>query len=503
MLPESQALGFATKRVGQRMLPDPRRVIAKPYLPGEEIIQPGVSRAALLLKRIMAIPEHRLPVMLEEILTNFHARHRDFRQILQRHFAMVADRIESNTVVSEERKLLIGAYFTNEYSLESAALFNPSVVLSPDQTNLGPTERRLILSLRAVGEGHVSSIEFRTGIIDTAGNLRFAAPSKHALLGTLTLPATYDKAAFMKKLHELGVWNDIAKAVILPLPAAFSLSELNASLTAMEKDGPPRALWHETVRSIHVLATAVYVTTFPPESDLSERVLFPAGPSETRGMEDARFVRFCDGDDVVYYATYTAYDGFQIVPQLIETRDFLTFNIKILSGSAATNKGMALFPRKIGGRYAILSRQDRENLFIAFSDDVQVWHDAIELYQPSEYWELLHIGNCGSPLETEAGWLVIMHGVGPVRRYALGAMLLDLNDPSKVLGVLRDPMLMPDETEREGYVPNVLYSCGALINGDQLLLPYGFSDSGVAFALIPLPELLRKILDNPRQARPS
>jgi predicted GH43/DUF377 family glycosyl hydrolase len=485
---------ITVKRLTQRVLADPRRVIARHYEPGNETIQPGMSRAHLLLNRILAIPEADVEPLLSEILEKYSGRHRSFPAILHRNFTLAFEHIANVAGLSDARKVLIGAYFTNEYSIEAAALFNPSIVLAPDQSNLASMHSRIIMSLRAVGEGHISSIEFRTGILDADANLILEPASKFAMLGSRTRAAMYDKVSFIAKLTELKVWNDIARAVINPLPAAFNIIELNASLAALKEHGPPRAIWFETAKVIHVLATSSYETTFPVDSDISERVLFPAGSSETRGMEDARFVQFADSGASIYYATYTAYDGFQIASQLIETHDFLTFRIAALGGNAATNKGMALFPRKVGGRYAMLSRQDRENLFVVFSEDVHVWNDAIEVYRPRQPWELLHLGNCGSPLETEAGWLVIMHGVGPLRQYALGALLLDLQDPSKVLGFLREPLLIPDATEREGYVPNVLYTCGAIIHAGQLLLPYGFSDTGVAFALVPLQELITELL---------
>jgi predicted GH43/DUF377 family glycosyl hydrolase len=269
------------------------------------------------------------------------------------------------------------------------------------------------------------------------------------------------------------------------------LIELEQSISRLETDGPSHAISYETLKIIRVLAASNYVTSFPASSRIGERVIFPAGPNETRGMEDARFVRFVGDDGVAtYYATYTAYDGFQILPQLIQTDDFLSFNISTLNGFAAQNKGMALFPRKVGGKYVMLSRKDRENLHLATSDDVHFWNDVTELDRPSSPWELLQIGNCGSPLETEAGWLVLTHGVGAMRRYGIGAVLLDLEEPRRVIARLPEPLLLPDESEREGYVPNVVYSCGGVIHGARLVLPYGFSDSGIAVATISMPELL-------------
>ena len=299
--------------------------------------------------------------------------------------------------------------------------------------------------------------------------------------GRRTPPAHFKKTRFVTKLLELGAVNDLSSSVMNRLAPLFTLEELEASLSGLEAHGPPPAVWFETVKIIRMLATSNYVTTFPADSQLAERVIFPAGPNESRGMEDARFVRFtADDGRVTYYATYTAYDGFSILPQLIETDDFVRFTISTLNGVAAQNKGMALFPRPIDGKYVMLSRKDRENLHLATSNDVHHWNDVVELYRPQHPWELLQIGNCGSPIETEAGWLVLTHGVGPMRRYTIGALLLDLDDPQRVIGHLREPLIEPDEDEREGYVPNVVYTCGAIVHGERLVVPYGFSDAGIA-----------------------
>lgn len=474
----------------QRLLPDARRVLAKPYLPGDEALSPGKSRAAQLMERILDIPEEQLPGLLAAVLADFAPRHRHFEALLDQHFELVEHHIPDSAVVSTARRQLIGAYFTHEYAVEGAALFNPSIVLAPGSATASD-EHRVVLSLRAVGEGHISSIEFRSGVIEASGELRFDSRGPYLVAGERTPPATYDKYRFGEKLNELGAGNAISATVLARLPERFSLLELETSLEQLETDGLQRAIWFETLQIIRVLAASNYVTRFDPETDLSERVIFPAGPNETRGMEDARFVRFVRDDGAVkYYATYTAYDGFSILPQLIETEDFTSFSISTLNGAAAQNKGMALFPRMIGGRYVMLSRKDRENLFIATSSDVHFWNDAIELYRPSKPWELLQIGNCGSPLETPAGWLVLTHGVGPMRRYTLGALLLDLDDPRRVIGELNQPLLEPDASEREGYVPNVLYTCGAIVHGDHVIVPYGFSDAGIGVARLSLAELL-------------
>jgi predicted GH43/DUF377 family glycosyl hydrolase len=486
------------KRTRHRLLPNARRVLAKPYVPGEETLLPGISRAGQLIARILAIPEAQVPALYAETLQRFENRHYGFGQILERHFELVSDHIPRGAHVSDERRMLIGAYFTHEYSVEAAALFNPSIVLAPDQSGIARGSQRFIMSLRAVGEGHLSSIEFRSGVLEADGGLIIDAASDNLVGGRRTPPRQFDKAHFSAKLVELGAMNELSTSVLGRLGTKFTLDELEGSLSALEAHGPPMVLF-ETAKMMRVLAASNYLTTFPSDSEISERVIFPAGPNETRGMEDARFVRFTEENGSSrYYATYTAYDGFEILPQLIETEDFVSFTISTLHGAAAQNKGMALFPRMIGGKYVMLSRKDRENLHLSTSDDVHHWDEVHELYRPQNPWELLQIGNCGSPIETEVGWLVLTHGVGPMRRYAIGALLLDVDDPKRVIGFLPRPLLEPNEDEREGYVPNVLYTCGAIVHADQLIVPYGFSDAGIAVAQVQLAELLDALLASQR-----
>jgi predicted GH43/DUF377 family glycosyl hydrolase len=462
-------------RTRHRILPNSRRVLAKPYLPGEETLLPGQSRAGLLMARILAIPESEVAALNATINQRFAARHRGFPQMLARQFDALAAHIPHPEDVTAARRLLIGAYFTHEYAVEAAALFNPSIVPAPDQSGLAHDSMRFVMSLRAVGEGHLSSIEFRTGVLDADAGITIDEPGTTLVGGRRTPPAHFKKTRFVTKLLELGALNDLSSSVMNRVGDQFTLDELEASLSGLEVHGPPPAVWFETVKIIRMLATSNYVTTFPADSQLAERVIFPAGPNESRGMEDARFVRFtADDGRSTYYATYTAYDGFSILPQLIETDDFVRFTISTLNGVAAQNKGMALFPRPIDGKYVMLSRKDRENLHLATATDVHHWNDVVELYRPQRPWELLQIGNCGSPIETEAGWLVLTHGVGPMRRYAIGALLLDLADPQRVIGHLPEPFIEPDEGERDGYVPNV----------------YGFSDAGIAVAHLPLADLL-------------
>jgi predicted GH43/DUF377 family glycosyl hydrolase len=482
-------------RTRHRLLPDATRVLAKSFLPGEEILLPGQSRAHLLMERVLTIPEARVAELNAEIFQRFDGRHRDFTQILERQFEAVASYVDGGDRISAARRQLIGAYFTHEYSIEAAALFNPSIVLAPDQHGLAAGSIRFVMSLRAVGEGHLSSIEFRTGVLGADGGLDIDGVGPHVVGGRRSPPQHFNKRYFAAKLSELGVINELSTGVLERLDARFTLNELEASLSALEIHGPPAAIWFETAKIIRVLASSNYVTTFPSDSQLSERVIFPAGPNETHGMEDARFVLFTDIDGSrKYYATYTAYDGFSILPQLIETDDFVRFTISTLNGAAAQNKGMALFPRTIDGKYFMLSRKDRENLHLSMSSEVHQWDDVAELYRPQQPWELLQIGNCGSPIETEAGWLVLTHGVGPMRRYAIGALLLDLLDPHRVLGHLPNPLIEPTEDERAGYVPNVVYTCGAIVHADRLVVPYGFSDSGVSIASVRVADLLDALL---------
>ncbi len=490
---------LTVRRIAQRLTPDPRRVIAKPYLPGEEIIPGGDSRSGLLMRRILAIPEADVDGLTAEVLAGFSQRHHDFEAMLERHFELVAHHVPPAQVpLSRARRLLIGAYYTNEYSIEGAALCNPSLVLAPGPQPAADGSTRFVMSVRAVGEGHISSIEFRSGGLAADSTLTFDPPSSRLRTGKRRSPARYDRQKFTEKLGELGAVNDLTWVVLERLPVRFTLEELEQSLARLDKEGPPHAITYETAKMMRLLAASNYVSTFPDESLLSERILFPAGPHETRGMEDARFVRFVDDSgQVKYYATYTAYDGFEILPQLIETDDFLSFSISTLIGSAAQNKGMALFPRRINGKYAMLSRKDRENLHLSTSDDIHTWNEVSPLDRPREPWQLVQIGNCGSPIETDAGWLVITHGVGPMRRYALGAMLLDLESPSRVIGRLPHTLLEPDASEREGYVPNDVYSCGGLRHGEDLVLPYGISDGAVGVAVLSIPELLYRLTQSP------
>ncbi|NOY55540.1 MAG: glycosidase [Actinobacteria bacterium] len=482
-------------RTAVRFTPDPSRVISKPFIPGERIFPDGQSRAALVIERILAMPEAEVVSTLRVTRDQFEHRHRDLTATLEQNFEIVAHHIDDPDQLSQDRRHLIGAYFTHEYSIEAAGLDNPSLVSAPDQSGLEPGEQRFVMSLRAVGEGHISSIEFRSGVIDSQANITVDEPTRYTATGHRSAPI-YDSQIFRTKLEEMGTFNEIASRVLDPLPPQFTLEELEASIRNLSRQGIRQSISALTTQTIHWLAASNYETTFPKESQISERVLFPTGPTESHGMEDARFVRFTNVDgSVLYYGTYTAFNGFQILPQLIETTDFVTFRIATLNGPCAQNKGIALFPRMIDGRYAALARHDNENNYLMMSDSVRFWFETEKIQEPERPWELMQLGNCGSPLETEAGWLVLTHGVGPLRRYTMGAILLDALDPYRVIGHLDEPLLEPNENERDGYVPNVVYSCGGIIHGNDLVLPYGFSDVGAGIITVSLDDLLTRLTE--------
>ena len=437
----------------------------------------------------MLLPENQVGPLLNEISAEFSQRHQQIRESFQERFEQVRDLVLTDEEISEQRQLLIGSYFVCEYSLESAALFNPSIVPHPDQSDLPSGALRFVLSLRATGEGHISSITFRTGIVHADHRIEVLPPT-----GFLTEPrqirnARYDKALFERKLFELGLTDEFTRRAMNKFGESFTLEELRAGLEG--EINQSRVSDRNAIRGMLALAQSNYEVQFQPQQQMSERVLFPAAPSQRNGIEDARFVCFQKDDGShIYYATFTAFDGKLILPELVETSDFLLFRFITLNGPAAENKGMAMFPRKIKGAYAMLSRQDNENIYLMFSDNVHFWYERKVLLKPTFSWELVQLGNCGSPIETEAGWLVLSHGVGPLRTYCIGAFLLDLDDPSRVIGRLREPLLKPDPGERQGYVPNVVYTCGALLHNGELIIPYGMADHATGFATAPLDEVL-------------
>jgi predicted GH43/DUF377 family glycosyl hydrolase len=379
-----------------------------------------------------------------------------------------------------------------EYSIESAALFNPSIVPHPDQSQLDKGSLRFIMSLRATGEGHVSSIVFRSGQLDQDNTILFDPISDYVETPDLQLDPVYDRHLFQLKLNEMTASNEVTAHLLNQLPENFTHNGLKNKIEALRSNPVfPIAHQNETFEIMYWLANSNYEISFRPDHRISERVIFPVSENESRAIEDARFVKFIDDNgEVTYYATYTAYNGLKILPQLMETKDFIKFNILTLNGKAVQNKGMALFPRKIDGSYIMLSRQDGENNHIMFSDNVHFWQESEIIQEPTRSWEFIQIGNCGSPLETDEGWIVLTHGVGPMRQYCIGAMLLDLENPAKIIGRLEEPLLTPREEEREGYVPNVVYTCGAIIHNGDLVIPYAMSDIISGIATVGVSELI-------------
>ncbi len=434
----------------------------------------------------MALSDAETNALLSEVCSEFSKRHQHIGQAFLERSDEVRHEIGVTGDLSQERRKLIGSYFLAEYSLEAAALFNPSMVHHPDQSGLTAGDLRFILSLRATGEGHISSITFRTGILHADGGIEVEKPQGFLVEPRQIPNPLYEKGLFSRTLLELGLSCEFTSRVIDRLDDKFSLGDLRARLDAeqtLENEAETHGIW--------TLAKSNHEVQFQPEQELSERILFPATPSQRNGIEDARFVCFQnDHGPCTYYATFTAYDGKVIMPELVETMDFLRFRFLTLNGPAAKNKGMALFPRKIGGQYTMLGRQDNEDIFLMSSPNVHFWNDCKVLLKPRYPWELIQIGNCGSPIETDAGWLVMSHGVGPMRKYCIGAFLLDLENPAKVLGRLREPLLMPNAAEREGYVPNAVYSCGSMLHNGRLIIPYGRADQAAGFATIALSEVL-------------
>ncbi|NNN18987.1 MAG: glycosidase-like protein [Acidimicrobiaceae bacterium] len=485
--------GDLVSRSDLRLFPDPSRVVAQLFVPGLELVLDRESRATGVLSRILELPEETVITTLETISDRFTKRHRDLPSILLENYQRVMHRVLVGATLTKERQMLVGASFTKEYSVEASALFNPSLVPHPDQSDLDSGAVRFVMSLRAVGEGHLSSVEFRTGTVGPGHNLKLDIPGRFLDAGR-HLPTVHDRALFQAKIAETGNQSETSSFLMKLLPHRFDNEMLEAALSDLAHQSDTRRGEGRIKELVRRIAASNYEVVFDETSPLSERILWPYSDSESHGIEDARFVQFINDDDSkVYYATYTAFDGEQVAPNLIETADFRHFKVSQLAGPAAKNKGMALFPRKIDGNFVALSRWDRENNAIATSADGRVWKTPTTLSIPEQTWEIIQLGNAGSPIETEAGWLVITHGVGPMREYSLGAILLDIHDPCKVIGRLKEPLMRPEEDERDGYVPNVVYSCGAMAFGDQLLLPYGVSDSSIGFAFLDVPKLLDRL----------
>jgi len=468
------------------------RVITRPYIP------PTEERIRNIINRVLNLDEDQANKLLESVLHDFSHRHRYFRETLERNFKRVVGHVPDISKLTEQQQLLIGSYFTAEYSVEAAALFNPSMVQVTSLETDPQGSCRFIMSFRAIGEGHISSIEFRSGIIDKNNDLYFDPQSNYVRTPRIHTDSSYNRELFDLKLRDMGASNKVTKWLLSDLADKFTFTALREKIdehlngtkirASDKKDVIEKAMW---------LARSNYEILFRLDHQISERVLFPRSESESGGIEDARFVRFVEDDGtVIYYAPYTAYDGETILPQLIETTDFFVFKISTLNGKKAHGKGMALFPRKIGGMYVMLSRQDGENNAIMFSDNVHFWKQAKIIQKPVFAYEFYQIGNGGSPIETAEGWLVITHGVGPMRTYSLGIELLDLDDPARVISRIDEPILVPNEHDRDGYVPNVVYSCGAMIFQDELIIPFASADQRCGIATLSLSGLMARLRYN-------
>lgn len=477
------------RRTRHFLRPDPTRVISQIFLPGQELAL-GESRSATVLRRVLSLSKTETEADLTALRAAFEQRHQGLTKIWQDHYDLVAHRIDGRTP-SPEQQLLIGAAFTQEITLEGSSLCNPSMVAHPDQSGLVPGSTRFVLTLRAIGEGHISRVEWRTGVIDAADTLTWDDLPTATAVGSTT-SGRYDRAVFRHRLTDL--LNDPANAtfVLAGLDEVFDRGELDQALHKLHDQRLTRGLAPRTVEHVEAIASASYTVTFDGQSAINQRVLIPSSPAERQGIEDVRIaaMTMLDGE-VSYVGTYTAYSGTAVQLHLLRTCDFTTFSMVPLSGPGARDKGLAIFPRPIGGRYFALSRADRETNAISASSDLLRWEQPVVIQRPQSGWDLVHLGNCGPPIETAQGWLVLTHGVGPMRTYGIGALLLDLDNPLIVLGRLHSPLLMPERQERSGYVPNVVYSCGAMLHGDTLVLPYGCSDTFTRIALVNLTDLLR------------
>jgi predicted GH43/DUF377 family glycosyl hydrolase len=476
-----------------RVSPDPKRVIARFFFSDE-------PRAREVIQRVMKLSDGQVFCLVSPLLQEFSKRHRNITKILYRHCNRIKSIIESMGIDFEEikhyRRLLLGSYFTHEYSIESAAFFNPSVIEDPDQSDLENGQKRLILSFRAVGEGHISSIAFRRATVDINNNIQVLPVGNYVDEADIFRSTTYEKKLFFEKMVTARIDSNMVKELEEKISDKFDYTTLRHTILELQRNQNSDAKKSEYEKVLW-LSDSYNDISFSLDTDITDRVIFPISELERKGIEDARFVKFIDNDGtIIYYATYTAFDGALIMPKLLQTSDFYNFKIRPLHGAGALNKNLALFPRRINGKYVMLSRIDGWNNYIMYSKNIHLWEDPIKLQSPAYPWEFTQIGNCGSPLETERGWLVITHGVGPMRKYCLGATLLKLDDPSVEIGRLREPLLSPNHDEREGYVPNVVYSCGGIILNGKLILPYGLSDYSSSFAIVDLNTLLDRVISD-------
>lgn len=483
------------RRTGVVLRPDPTRVVTTLFLPGQEPSAPGGSRSGGVVERVLELSDEQVDAELAGLSVTFDGRHRDLHVTWEQHFELVRHRVPRGGLLSAARRRLIGASFTQELALEGAALMNPSMVPHPDQTGLPPGALRFVMTVRAVGEGHLSSLELRTGVVDTADGLHLDPAPTVAVLPA-ERPADYSRAAFEHALDALGGDRADSDFVLDALATRFTSADLELALDQLRAQRLTRATTKRTVERFEAIAASSYTVGFPHDSAPQERVLMPRTEAESRGIEDVRMVRLDpgDGSGPHYVGTYNGYDGRHVRVRMLRTEDFATFSVAPMSGPGAQDKGLALFPRRIAGRYVAMSRADRESNGVSTSADLLHWEPPVRVQGPREPWEVVQLGNCGSPIETDAGWLVLTHGVGPMRRYSIGALLLDLDDPTVVRGRLRHPFLTPAADERSGYVPNVVYSCGAMRHGRTLVVPYGCSDTATRIAMVDLDALVGELV---------
>ena len=479
---------LAVRRLPQRLSRDSTRTIARFFFSGPE-------RARPIIEHVMGLDPPAVKAQLASCLEDFAGRHEDLLGKFDDHFEKACSLVGVSIDPTPQQRQLIGAYFTMEYAYASAALFNPSMIPAPDQEGLAPGHTRFLMSLRAVGEGHISSIVFRTGVLDPECNVTLESVAQRSRRLHVDEDKEFDKQQFLRKLIEAGAYSEQTGDVLDRVGDCFTIRELGAAVEEVRAATDDPAGLATTADTLMWLAHSNYRIETPLDASVSELVIFPSSPNESNGIEDMRLCRFVDDDgSASYYGTYTAYNGSRILPLLMELLpDEHAAEVHTLGGKYAVDKGMALFPRRIGGWYATIARFDGKNLYLMTSDNIRFWNKAVRIQEPRYPWELVQIGNCGSPLETEAGWLLITHGVGPMRRYCISASLLDLNDPTKVIGRLSKPLLQPLPDESSGYVPNVVYSCGSMVHNGTLVIPYGISDIETGFATLPLNDLLDRL----------
>ncbi|BCL17704.1 glycoside hydrolase family 130 protein [Micromonospora sagamiensis] len=481
--------------------PDPRRVIVKLFVPGEDDAV-AHSRAQALVDRVAHLDEEGTGRLLRDTFRRFGDRHRDLVGTFHHHYDLVRHRAARPRDLAPTTRLLVGAYFSHEYAVEAAALCNPSMVVHPDQADLEPGQLRVAISLRQIGEGHLSSIGFASAVLGPGRRLAVTGRSGPLVVGQRTA-VRHRRDLLIAGLAEDDCDDEVSATVLDALPERYDEATFEQIIAGLPPDLLSRSTASGTVEQLRRANAASYAVAFPADSRLHQRVLWPGIPAESNGMEDARFVRFVDDSGPVYRATYTAYDGRRVATRALASRDLRRFEVTPMRGPGVRNKGVALFPRAVGGRQLALCRTDGETIGLSCLDDDNRWQTPVRLHAPRHSWELIQVGNCGSPLETDAGWLVLTHGVGPMRRYAIGAILLDLHRPEQVIAELPGALLAPDPVERDGYVPNVLYSCGGLVHADELWLPYGASDARVGFATVPVAALVAAMVEpaSPRGGR--